>query len=95
MNKLQWNFNRNSNIFIQENAFESVISEMAAILSRPHCVKANKHTSSHLLYGRVYPDIEQNTISKPISVLNTFNQLYPKDIQPLSCNPQMHVITIS
>ena len=37
-NKLQWNFNRNSNIFIQENAFESVVCEMAAILSRPQCV---------------------------------------------------------
>ena len=37
-NKLQWNFNRNSNIFIQENAFESVVCEEAAILSRPQCV---------------------------------------------------------
>ena len=32
MNKLQWNLNRNSYIFIQENVFESVICEMAAIL---------------------------------------------------------------
>ena len=38
-NKLQWNFIWISNIFIQENAFESVICEMAAILSRPQCVK--------------------------------------------------------
>ena len=30
-NKLQWNFNQNSNIFIQENAPESVVCEMAAI----------------------------------------------------------------
>ena len=37
-NKLQWNFNRNSGIFIQENAFESVVREMAAILSRPQWV---------------------------------------------------------
>ena len=37
-NKLQWNLNRNSNIFIQENAFESVVCETAAILSRPQCV---------------------------------------------------------
>ena len=41
-NKLQWNLNRNSNIFIQENAFESVVCETAAILSRPQCVKLNK-----------------------------------------------------
>ena len=38
-NKLQWNFNRNSNIFIQENALEHVVCEMASILSRPQCVK--------------------------------------------------------
>ena len=31
-------FSRNSNIFIQENAFESVVCEKAAILSRPQCV---------------------------------------------------------
>ena len=39
-NKLQWNLNRNANIFIQENAFESVVCETAVILSRPQCVKA-------------------------------------------------------
>ena len=38
-NKLQWNFNRNSNVFIQENALENVVCEMAFILSRPQCVK--------------------------------------------------------
>ena len=38
-NKLQWNGNRNSYIFIQENPFENVVWKMAAILSRPQCVK--------------------------------------------------------
>ena len=38
MNKFQWNSNRNSNILIQENAFESVVCEMAAMVSRPQCV---------------------------------------------------------
>ena len=38
-NKLQWNFNRNSNILIQENAVESVVCQTAAILSRPQWVK--------------------------------------------------------
>ena len=38
-NKLQWNVNRNWCIFIQENAFENVVCEMSAILSRPQCVK--------------------------------------------------------
>ena len=38
MNKLQWNFNQNSNIFIKENALEHVVCDMASILSRPQCV---------------------------------------------------------
>ena len=38
-NKLQWNFNLNSNIFIQENALQNVVWEMASIfLFRPQCV---------------------------------------------------------
>ena len=37
-NKLQWIFSRNSNIFIQENVFESVVCEKAAIFSRPQWV---------------------------------------------------------
>ena len=37
-NKLQWNVNRNSYIFIQENPFEYDIWKMGAILSRPQCV---------------------------------------------------------
>ena len=45
-NKLQWNLNGNSNILIQENAFESVVCETAAILSRPQCIKANIGTRS-------------------------------------------------
>ena len=37
-NKIQWNLNRNSYIFIQENTFENVVWKMAAILSLPQCV---------------------------------------------------------
>ena len=32
-NKLQWNWNPNTNIFIQENVYENVVGEMVAILS--------------------------------------------------------------
>ena len=39
MNKLQWNFNRNSDIFIEENTIESVVCEKAAILSWSQWVK--------------------------------------------------------
>ena len=38
-NKLQWNSNRNLNIFIQENALENGICEMVSIMSWPQCVK--------------------------------------------------------
>ena len=38
-NKLHWNPNRNSYIFIQENAFENVVRKMTAILFRPKCVE--------------------------------------------------------
>ena len=37
-NKLWWNFNQNSNFFIQEYTFENVFCEMAAILSRGRSV---------------------------------------------------------
>ena len=46
-NKLQWNLNRNSKIFIQENAFECVVCETAAILSRPQCVNKLMTTAWH------------------------------------------------
>ena len=31
MNKRHWNFNRNSNIFIHENALEDIVGKMASI----------------------------------------------------------------
>ena len=37
-NKHQWNLKWNSHILIQENAFENVVCEMAAIFSQPQCV---------------------------------------------------------
>ena len=43
-NNLQWNLNWNSNIFIQENAFENFVWKMSAILSWPYCV--NKFSAS-------------------------------------------------
>ena len=39
MNTLQLNLNRNSNIFIHENALENVVCEIASILPRLQCVK--------------------------------------------------------
>ena len=37
-NKLWWNLNRNWYIFIQENAFETVVCKMVAILTQPQSV---------------------------------------------------------
>ena len=37
-NKHKWNLKQNSCIFIKENAFESIVCEMAAIFSQPQCV---------------------------------------------------------
>ena len=37
-NKFRWDLIRNLYIFIQENAFENVVFEMTAMLSRPQCV---------------------------------------------------------
>ena len=53
-NKLQWNLNRNSHIFIQENAFENVVCEIASMLSRSQCVKVLSHGCyfwCHIIYG--------------------------------------------
>ena len=47
-NKLQWNFNQNSNIYVQENAFENVVCKMAPILSLPQHV--NKQNICEMYY---------------------------------------------
>ena len=37
-NKLQWNFNQNSYICIQENTLKNIVCEISDISSRPQCV---------------------------------------------------------
>ena len=59
-NKLQWNFNQNSYIFIHENLFQNVVRKMAAILSRPQCdnerppdtLNARGSSCKHCKYGK-------------------------------------------
>ena len=54
--KLQWKFNWNSYIFIQESTFENVVLKMAVILSRLQCV--NTVSSLWLNYvPRKIPDV--------------------------------------
>ena len=38
-NKLHWNFNRNSSIFVEEKTFDNVVCDMFFISSRPQCDK--------------------------------------------------------
>ena len=48
-------FNWNPNIFIQENALENVICEMASILSHPQCVKGwTKYCRLHRWKGQYW-----------------------------------------
>ena len=52
-NKFQWNSKRNSNIFIQENAPENVVCEMASILSRPRCVNYKAKNKTQDTFNQV------------------------------------------
>ena len=57
--KLQWHFNRNSNIFIQ--AFENVLCEVSSVLCRPQCVQS--YNSTAVIYNKVnsiYRYIQRN-----------------------------------
>ena len=63
-NKHQWIFDQNSNIFIQENAFENVVCEMAVILPRPQCV----NMGGILIYVLILKCFDMC-----LSILQTFN----------------------
>ena len=54
LKKLQWHFNRNSHIFIEENTFENVVSEVSAILSRSQCVHLSKWAFSQAAYRLLF-----------------------------------------
>ena len=68
MNKLQWNFNRNSNIVIQENASKSVVCETAAMLSRPQCVKMSMDHQSAIIAWKVYVVVQTNPMPDWINI---------------------------
>ena len=53
-NKFRWNLNQNSYIFIQENAFENVVWEMAAIFSQPQYVNKCHHGSNMNVIYNMY-----------------------------------------
>ena len=55
-------FIQNSYIFIQEKAFEQVVCKMAAILSRPQCVKYVENYITILIWFWAYYETDQFTI---------------------------------
>ena len=71
-NQLQRNFNLNSNIFTHENGFESVVCEMAAILSWPQCVKLTPEPKLHSHSSYMYEFQVSITGISHVSRLNEF-----------------------
>ena len=69
-NKLQWNWNRNANIFIHINLFETVVCKMATIMFRPHFCYIlsgfSKHLPNLLLTGSVWQPVLRSTICKEL-----------------------------
>ena len=63
-NKIKWNLNRDLNIFIQENAFENGVWKMAAVLSRPQCVKRRQlHPTAFEIRTCKYNYIQPKTMN--------------------------------
>ena len=48
-NKRQWDFNQSTKLFIKQSAYQNIVCEMAALLSRPQCVKCV--TTNHIHDG--------------------------------------------
>ena len=62
-NNHQWNFNRNSYIIIHGNAFENIVSNMAAMLPRPqwnNCKRQANGKLWFLIYYLKYSNIYQH-----------------------------------
>ena len=58
-------FSRNSKFFIPENAFESVVCEKAAILSRPQwvkCIRSHYTCSEIASHGYYHDDLDHNFV---------------------------------
>ena len=53
-NKLQWNLNQNTKLFIHQNASSNIVCEMAAILFRGRWVKVPQVTGGALFVVRFY-----------------------------------------
>ena len=67
MNKLQWNFNQNTKLFIHENASEKIVCEMVAILSRGRWVN---NTQSMERFHKISPGILNDFIQSTKGIQN-------------------------
>ena len=47
-NRLHWNFNQNSNIFICNTVFANVVGKKAAILSQPQCINSSPPSATYM-----------------------------------------------
>ena len=71
-NKLQWNFNQNTNLFIHKNIAENIVCEMAAILSMGTWVNSlrprpNRRHFADDIFKRIFEN-ENEWISPRISL---------------------------
>ena len=69
-NKLQWNHNQNTKLFIQENAFENGVCKMSAILFRPQCVNLRLHYTATCHVCPFYIRIHTSWWNTSISVFH-------------------------
>ena len=82
----QWKFNQNTAIFIEENAREKVVCEMASILSRPQCVK---WTLGNKLQGN-FNHHAPNVVYKMASICLSFSVLTGVMKWPLTCKSSLY-----
>ena len=53
MNKLQWNLNQITKIFIEENVFENGVCKLSTIMFRHHCVNEPAASNNEVGYNEV------------------------------------------
>ena len=87
-NKLQWNLSRNLYVFIQENASENVVCELAFILSRSQCVKYTKHCQD------TPPPTLNHLWSRACTLPGLVLESYPIDVIMTTMSTQITSLTV-
>ena len=86
-------FNWNSNIFIQENEFENVISscEMVSIFRQPQCVKINFHFCFICLVAESESDVQPGLRLYDILAIHVFFTSYSHASPSHKWTPEKHL----